>query len=197
MIGRIKGILIEKQPPFILVDVNGVGYEIQVSMNTFYRFPQTGELVTLLTQHIVREDASLLYGFVDIQEKTMFQHLIKVNGVGPKTALAILSGLNPDELMQCIAANDVPRLSSAPGIGKKTAERLIVEMKGHLANWEVSSTKIPSFSISVDNPIQEAITALIALGYKPSAARQMIAKVNQEGLSSEALIRQALKDAAM
>lgn len=196
MIGRIEGILLEKQPPFVLIDAHGVGYELQVSMHTFYHLPAEGEQVILYTQHIAREDASLLYGFLERREKTIFQHLIKISGIGPKTALAILSGLDPDELAECIIAQDVSRLSNTPGIGRKTAERLVIEMKDRLTHWEndgKSFVNTISMSKIDNNPIQDAITALIALGYKQPTARQMVAKIHRDGLSSEELIRLALK----
>src|SRR3990167_15427 len=135
MIGFVQGKLIEKQPPYLLIDVNGIGYELQASMNTFYKLPDLGAGIKLLTHLIVREDAHLLYGFMDHRERELFRTLIKVNGIGPKLALTILSSMAPDDFVQCISANDAASLVRMPGVGKKTAERLIVEMRDRLNHW--------------------------------------------------------------
>ena len=134
MIGRLKGILVEKNPPQAVIDVNGVGYEVDVSMQTFYRLPATGEAVQLYTQLVVREDAHLLFGFATADERATFRQLVKVSGIGAKTALGILSAMSADELAQAVAEEDVKRLSSAPGIGKKTAERMVLELRGKLVS---------------------------------------------------------------
>ena len=137
MIGRLRGILLEKQPPQLLLDLNGICYELQAPMSTFYRLPEIGQSITLYTHLIVREDAHLLYGFSQEHERTLFRTLIKVSGVGPKSALTILSGIEADAFVRCVMDNDVASLSPLPGIGKKTAERLVVEMRDRLADWQM------------------------------------------------------------
>lgn len=204
MIGRLRGTLVDRQAPEILVDVGGVFYELHVPMSTVYQLPAVGLDVCLHTHLVVREDAHLLYGFFTLQERQMFRSLIKVTGVGPKMALAILSGMAVDEFVRTIRVNDIAGLTKMPGIGRKTAERLIVEMKDRLAEWgsdlqvtfpEATSERAPSGrSLS-----QEAETALIALGYKPQEATRMIAQVLKADSTitrSEDLIRQALRNSA-
>jgi len=166
MIARLTGVLAHKAPPFVLLDVNGVGYEVQVPMSTFYNLPDTGGQVTLLTQFIVREDAQLLFGFLTAGERESFRELIKITGVGPRIALALLSGLNTDELAQAVSSQDASRLVKVPGIGKKTAERLLLELKGKLA--PVLST--PGWAVSSDNQT-DISQALIALGYSDKEAQ--------------------------
>lgn len=195
MIGCVRGILAVKQPPNLLVDVGGVGYEIQASLTTCYQLPDLGNSVTLHTHLVVREDAHSLYGFYEERERTLFRTLIKVNGVGPKMALAILSSIDADEFAQCVVSQDVSGLVKLPGIGKKTAERLVVEMRDRLADWQPSysgTSKSPHL-INMDSAYQEAQSALIALGYKPQEANRMLGQVNEEGLNSQTLIRRALK----
>src|SRR5690606_27720965 len=136
MIGRLRGTLAEKQPPFLLLDVNGVGYELEVPMTTLYRLPPVGEALTLHTHLVVREDAQLLYGFAEKRERELFRELIRLNGVGPKLALALMSGLEVDELVRCVQAQDTAALTKIPGVGKKTAERLLVELKDRFKAWE-------------------------------------------------------------
>ncbi len=204
MIGRLTGQLAEKQPPQLLLDVNGVGYEVEASMNTFYKLPALGESVVLYTHLVVREDAQLLYGFADQQERILFRALIKTNGVGPKLALAILSGTSSEEFIRCVHNEDSATLVRIPGVGKKTAERLIVEMKDKLDRLELptmtefalsaSESGMPAAAVA-DNR-QEAESALIALGYKPVQATKAIEKSAAslgEGASVEELIRIALK----
>ncbi|WGZ94251.1 MAG: Holliday junction branch migration protein RuvA [Candidatus Thiothrix putei] len=195
MIGLLRGKLLIKQPPDLLLDVNGVGYEVQASMTTFYDLPELHQEVTLYTHFVVREDAQLLYGFSSQTERELFRHLLKVNGVGPKMALAIVSGMSPLEFNQVIHAADIARLSRIPGVGKKTAERLVIELRDRLPKAEISdsihtptTTSVPSVSAS-----DEAINALLALGYKPAQASQMIAAYEDQGLSVEDMIRQALR----
>ncbi|MCB1649668.1 MAG: Holliday junction branch migration protein RuvA [Pseudomonadales bacterium] len=204
MIGRIRGILAEKQAPDILVDVQGICYELQVPMSTIYQLPAPGEGVVLHTHLVVREDAHLLFGFYSLQERQMFRSLIKVSGVGPKMALAILSGMAVDEFVRTIRINDIAGLTRMPGVGRKTAERLIVEMKDRLAEWggdmvlSDEAVSVPA-GASAQPLSQEAETALIALGYKPAEATRMIAQVlkaNPELTRSEELIRQALRSKA-
>lgn len=204
MIGRLRGTLADRQAPEILVDVGGVYYEVQVPMSTVYQLPAVGRDVCLHTHLVVREDAHLLYGFFTLQERQMFRSLIKVTGVGPKMALAILSGMAVDEFVRTIRVNDIAGLTRMPGIGRKTAERLIVEMKDRLAEWgselQVSLVETsPGVSAGERAISQEAETALIALGYKPQDATRMIAqvlKVDNTIARSEDLIRQALRNAA-
>ncbi|MDM3871248.1 Holliday junction branch migration protein RuvA [Porticoccus sp. W117] len=196
MIGRLSGVLLEKQAPDLLLDVQGVGYEVQVSLTTFFELPNTGEPVTLYTHFVVRDDAQLLYGFAGQRERELFRTLVKVNGVGPKMALAILSGMNADEFVRCVHSNDVAALVRLPGVGKKTAERLIIEMRDRLKEWGIDANApateqaAPTASVS-----EEAESALIALGYKPQEAARMISAAAKQvdNPSCEALIRLALQ----
>ncbi len=196
MIGRIQGTLLLKQAPDLLVDVQGVGYEIHAPMTTIYQLPEVGQEVTLLTHFVVREDAQLLYGFADQRERRLFRTLIKVNGVGPKLALTILSGIDSDEFVRCVRENDTATLVRLPGVGKKTAERLLVEMKDRLKDWHIEgSGAVVSSEPPVHDYRAEAESALVALGYKPTEASKAIAAVHEKGVdSSEALIRMALKN---
>ena len=187
MISRLTGVLSEKAPPFVLVDVNGVGYEVQVPMSTFYNLPELGAKVTLLTQFIVREDAQLLYGFLTPTERASFRELIKISGVGPRIALALLSGLNTEELAHAVAAQDTSRLVKVPGIGKKTAERLLLELKGKMA--PVLAT--PDWS-AVSDAQTDILQALIALGYSDKEA-QLALKALPTDVSVSDGIKQALK----
>lgn len=196
MIGRLRGILALKQPPLLLVDVNGVGYEVESPMSTFYQLPALGETVVLHTHLVVREDAHLLFGFASESERRLFRTLIKVNGVGAKLALTILSGISADEFARCVRDNDTAALVRLPGVGKKTAERLIVEMRDRLADWESGMAlpgAAPTSVSSTPDEARDALSALISLGYKPPDASRLISKVETEGLSSEAIIRAALK----
>jgi Holliday junction DNA helicase RuvA len=198
MIGRIKGTIIEKQAPELLIDVNGVGYEVFAPMSTFYRLPSLGEAVVLYTHFVVREDAQLLYGFFDKQERLLFRTLIKVNGVGPKLALTILSGIEADDFVRSVHRGDSDALVRLPGVGKKTAERLIIEMKDRLKDWQVDGGNIMSMPVhdtvvSHNVIIADAESALVALGYKPTEAAKAIAAVKGDIESSEELIRAALK----
>ncbi|MEI6897243.1 MAG: Holliday junction branch migration protein RuvA [Psychromonas sp.] len=203
MIGRLRGILLEKQPPQVLLDVSGVGYEIQLPMSSFYPLPELGQEAVIFTHFVVREDAQLLYGFADKHERAMFRELIKVNGVGPKLALAILSGMSANQFVQCINNDAVSSLIKLPGVGKKTAERLVVEMKDRLKNWVGADLLTPeadkmAFENSLvntsSNALEEAISALVALGYKPASAEKTIKQVHQPGMDCEALIRSSLKN---
>ncbi|MDF2866758.1 MAG: ATP-dependent helicase RuvA [Gammaproteobacteria bacterium] len=202
MIGRIQGILVEKQPPHLLVDVAGVGYEIEAPMSTFYQLPELGQTLTLHTHLAVREDAHVLYGFYELRERSLFRQLIKVNGVGPKLALTILSSIDPDQFVHSILENDASQLVRLPGIGKKTAERLIIEMRDRLKTWyEGGSPLLPSLTPtdkpSIRNAEQEAISELLALGYKPQEASRAVNQVaDKETLACEQIIRSALKNLA-
>ncbi len=201
MIGRLSGILIQKQAPFLMIDVHGVGYEVQAPMSTFYNLPELDKPLVLLIHMVVREDAQLLYGFYSESERRLFKSLIKVNGVGPKLGLTILSGISADEFVQVVKNNDETGLVRLPGIGKKTAQRLIVEMKDRLDDWQdESEAGLDKSTTASDNLnpgqdiIKEATSALIALGYKPVEASKMISKLDKQNQSSESLIKQALKN---
>lgn len=198
MIGRLRGTLAEKQPPHLVIDVNGVGYELEVPMTTLYRLPAVGETLTLHTHLVVREDAQLLYGFYEKRDRELFRELIRLNGVGPKLALALMSGLEVDELVRCVQAQDTSALMKVPGVGKKTAERLLVELKDRFKAWETlpgMSTLViePSAGPAVSSAENDAVSALISLGYKPQEASRAVAGIKEDGLSSEDLIRRALK----
>tara|TARA_A200000113_G_scaffold140180_1_gene125922 strand:- start:1371 stop:1991 length:621 start_codon:yes stop_codon:yes gene_type:complete len=205
MIGRIRGTLAEKQPPEILVDVAGVGYEIHMPMTSFYQLPAVGEEVVVYTHFVVREDAQLLFGFADKMERGLFRELIKANGVGPKLGLAILSGMSAGQFLASVQNEDVSALVSLPGIGKKTAERLVVELKDRLAKFGKTQSIVmppPTSDLLSGNSIvalndarEEAQSALISLGYKPAQASKLVDSVYKEGMESEALIREALKAA--
>jgi Holliday junction DNA helicase RuvA len=196
MIGRLRGTLIWKRPPALLVDVNGVGYEVEAPMTTFYSLPETGQPVTLHTHLVVREDAHLLFGFMNESERLMFRTLLKVNGVGAKMALAILSGMSADTFARCVRDNDIASLVRLPGIGKKTAERLIIEMRDRFAAVSDQAASVGTTVTMPHNPLNDAVSALIALGYKPQEASRMVNGVEAEGLASEEIIRRALKSAA-
>lgn len=204
MIGRIHGKIIEKQPPQLLIDVQGVGYEIDAPMSTFYQLPNMGELVTLHTHLVVREDAQLLYGFASLGERSLFRTLIKINGVGAKMALTILSGMNADEFVACVQDNDAAALVRLPGVGKKTAERLIVELRDKLKDSLPAGSTISSTSLSsptaVSSPSGDAVSALISLGYKPQEASRMVRAVDgnesENALGTEDIIRLSLQAAA-
>lgn len=203
MIGRLTGILVEKQPPEILLDVNGVGYELLLPMTSFYNLPEIGQQTSLFTHFVVREDAHLLFGFAQKTDRTLFRELIKTNGIGPKLALAILSAMSVDEFAYAIEREELSKLVKIPGVGKKTAERLLVELKGKFkgikqADFFVESTHISTSSHveqPTETPSDEAIAALVALGYKPTDAEKMVKKVAKTGFTSEQLIREALKAA--
>ncbi|WAJ36273.1 Holliday junction branch migration protein RuvA [Pseudomonas sp. GOM7] len=201
MIGRLRGTLAEKQPPYLLLDVNGVGYELEVPMTTLYRLPAVGQPVTLHTHQVVREDAHLLYGFFEKRERELFRELIRLNGVGPKLALALMSGLEVDELVRCVQAQDTAVLVKVPGVGKKTAERLLVELKDRFKAWESIPSIAPlvvepQLAQAVSSAENDAVSALISLGYKPQEASRAVAAVKEDGLSSEDLIRRALRGMA-
>ncbi len=199
MIGRLHGILLEKQPPQLLLDVGGVGYEISAPMTTFYELPETGNEITLRTHLAVREDAHVLYGFLREQDRLLFRTLIKVSGVGPKLALAILSGMSADEFAGCVQNGDSALLTRLPGVGKKTAERLVVELKDRLKDWQGSTLTADistNRAVPASDALKDAISALVSLGYKPQEASRMVSQLESDGLASEELIRLALKAAA-
>ncbi|MCU7959820.1 MAG: Holliday junction branch migration protein RuvA [gamma proteobacterium symbiont of Bathyaustriella thionipta] len=197
MIGRLTGKVIDRQPPMLLLDVGGVGYELQAPLSTFTHLDKADETVVLHTHLIVRDDAHLLFAFATLQERDMFRGLLKINGVGAKMALGILSGMTAEELCQCVNNGDIHSLTRLPGIGKKTAERLIVEMKDRigklLGDLPAASGQPASTGSRAREPLAEAVEALIALGYKPADASRMVQAVNSDGLRSDEIIRLALK----
>lgn len=205
MIGRLRGIIIDKQPPEVLIEVNGVGYEVAMPMTCFYELPDNGQEAIILTHFVVREDAQLLYGFNNQRERALFRELIKVNGVGPKLALAILSGMSASQFVAAVEQGEIKTLVKLPGVGTKTAERLIVEMKDRLKRFDsellnyVQGQNTVNHTIS-DNTTQnqvenEAISALITLGYKPQEASKIINRVFKPDMNCETLIKEALKSA--
>ena len=185
--------MLEKQPPALIIDVNGVGYEVEAPMSTFYKLPVLGEQVTLHTHLHVREDAQQLYGFAELKERQLFRDLIKISGVGAKLALTVLSGISVEDFIATIHGGDANSLTKLPGIGRKTAERLVMEMRDKLdADGELPGTSLPTGSAGAG---QDALSALQALGYKPAEAARLLKKVSAPDLSSEELIRLALKQA--
>lgn len=192
MIGQLRGKLLEKQPPALLLDVNGVGYEVEAPMSTFYNLPALGEQVTILTHMHVREDAQLLFGFSTREERSLFRNLIKVSGVGAKLALTVLSGISVADFTATVHGGDATSLTRLPGIGRKTAERLVMEMRDKLDADGNTASGIPAAPL---DPSHDAISALQALGYKPAEAARLLKKVSAPDLSSEELIRLALRQA--
>lgn len=204
MIGRIRGILIEKSPAQALVECAGLGYEVDIPYTTFFNLPETGDELVLHTHFVVREDAQSLYGFSSRLDRDLFRLLIKVNGVGPKLAAGILSGLDANQFIRCVEARDANALVKLPGVGKKTAERLLIEMTDRIGQLEGQFTPAsPNATVTSDSanasiaaghdPREEAEAALIALGYKPQEASKAISKVPEENMSSQELIRLALR----
>ncbi|MEW6353062.1 MAG: Holliday junction branch migration protein RuvA [Pseudomonadota bacterium] len=197
MIGRLHGTLLARQAPYLLIDVHGVGYEVEAPMTTFYELPAVGAQVTLYTHLVVRDDAHLLYGFAAESERALFRSLIKVSGVGAKLALTILSGMSAAGFARCVQHNDSASLTRLPGIGKKTAERLILEMRDRLADWQTGHGAAlpgaPALAAGPGDASSDAISALVALGYKPQEASRMVHGIDAEGLSSEQIIRRALQ----
>ena len=193
MIGRLRGKLLEIQPPDILLDVAGVGYEVQVPMTTLYELPEVGSELSLFTHFVVREDAQLLFGFLQERDRSLFRHLIKVNGVGPKLGLAILSGLDAASFARAVQREDTSALVQLPGVGRKTAERLLIEMRDKLADWLLELDEAPVAGKAIDIE-SEAESALVALGYKPAEASKAVAAANDGTIErSEDLIRRALQ----
>ncbi|SLM63200.1 MULTISPECIES: Holliday junction branch migration protein RuvA [Dickeya] len=204
MIGRLRGSVLEKQPPLVLIEAGGVGYEVHMPMTCFYELPEQGQEAVIFTHFVVREDAQLLFGFNNKQERSLFRELIKVNGVGPKLALAILSGMSAQQFVSAVERQEIGALVKLPGVGKKTAERLVVEMKdrfkglnGDLFNStsEISLPVVPGSTAPEADPQAEAEAALVALGYKPQEASRMIGKIARPDADCETLIREALRAA--
>ena len=191
MIGFLRGVILHRQPPYLLIEVHGVGYEVEAPMSTFYNLPEAGGEITLYTHLVVREDAQVLFAFGSESERRMFRSLIRVNGVGPKLALTILSGISAEGFVRCVRENDIGALTRLPGIGKKTAERLVVEMRDRLDDIGAPAAA----SGAAGHPRDEALSALVSLGYKPQEASHMLQTVKETGLSSEELIRRALQGA--
>ncbi len=198
MIGRLRGELIVKQPPHLLVDVNGVGYELEAPMSTFYGLPQTGEAVSLLTHLLVREDAQILYAFATSAERELFRALLKVNGVGARMALAILSGMDVKTFRSCVHEGNTQALVRLPGVGRKTAERLVIEMRDRLDALDITTADFGhthgGATERPHNPVEDAVSALISLGYKPPDASRMVSRIDTEQLDSETIIRRALRE---
>ncbi|HVN41877.1 MAG TPA: Holliday junction branch migration protein RuvA [Steroidobacteraceae bacterium] len=197
MIGHLRGRLAAKHPPQLLVEVGGVGYEVEAPMSTFYGLPGVGAEVSLHTHLVVREDAHVLFGFGTERERSLFRELIKVSGVGPRIALGILSGVSVDEFHRCVETQDVASLTRVPGIGRKTAERLIIEMRDRLQALSGPSTgALPGGAVAPISPQAEAFSALVALGYKPAEVTRLLQKVDPSATTTEELIRHALRNAA-
>lgn len=201
MIGRLQGILLEKQPPLLLLDVNGVGYEVQSPMTTFYKLPALGASTVLHIHFSVSENAQQLFGFYDKQERELFRTLIKVSGVGPKMAVAILSGMEAESFVRCVMDDNVAALVKVPGVGKKTAERLVIELRDKLKNWQLQAQPLTEMEAATpqahntNNMLEEAESALVSLGYKPVEAAKVVArafKANDVNTSEE-LIRVSLR----
>ncbi len=204
MIGRLRGIIAEKQAPDLLIEVGGVGYEVQLPLTSFYTLPAIGQEAVIYTHFVVREDAQLLYGFANPTERSLFRQLIKANGIGPKMALTILSGLTASQFVRCVQHDDISTLVKLPGVGKKTAERLLVEMRDKLKDWGLSiatpvtdhlvlnDDEVHNFELK-ESPEADAISALISLGYSQSQAALAVKKVFKADFSSEQLMKAALK----
>ena len=195
MIGRLRGTLISKQPPWLLIDVGGVGYELEAPMSTIYDLPATGKEVILLTHHAVKEDSVALYGFMHEAERTLFRNLLKVSGIGAKIALAVLSGVSTNDFARLVHAGDVVALTKIPGIGKKTAERIVVELRDRVDGLGVSLPGMPASAAAPLDASGEATVALQQLGYKPAEVTRLVQKVAADGDSAEAIIRKALRAA--
>ncbi|MEZ3498918.1 Holliday junction branch migration protein RuvA [Pantoea sp. KPR_PJ] len=203
MIGRLRGNILEKQPPLVLIEAHGVGYEVHMPMTCFYELPELNHEAVIFTHFVVREDAQLLFGFNNKQERALFRELIKTNGVGPKLALAILSGMSAQQFVTAVEKEEIAALIKLPGVGKKTAERLVVEMKdrfkglhGDLFSGETAFTLTTQNAEPESNDAEaEAVAALVALGYKPQEASRMISKVGKPDADCETLIREALRAA--
>ncbi|EDP99508.1 component of RuvABC resolvasome, regulatory subunit [Shewanella benthica] len=202
MIGRLRGVLLEKQAPEILIEVSGLGYEVQMPLTSFYELPELNQEAIVYTHFVVREDAQLLYGFMTKQERALFRLLIKTNGVGPKLALTILSGMTSVEFVACVERDDIATLVKLPGVGKKTAERLLVEMRDKLKSlMEASAGSEREFMLKsnyrpakiVNTAEDDAIAALLALGYKPAQASKSVSAAYKDGMSSQELIKASLK----
>lgn len=195
MIGQLTGVLVSNQPNELLLDVGGVGYELEVPMSTLFALPPTGQQVTLRTHLVVRDDAHILFGFATDIERKLFRALLKVNGVGAKMAIAILSSMSPTDFADCVASKDVTALTRIPGVGKKTAERLLVEIGDRLDGLGLAGIAVAKPSAANNLAEQEATAALVALGYKEAEIRKMLKTLDTEGMDAAALIKAALQNA--
>jgi holliday junction DNA helicase RuvA len=195
MIGRLRGILVSKQPPWLLVEVGGVGYELEAPMSTIYDLPATGKEVTLLTHYAVKEDSVALYGFLHESERILFRNLQKVSGIGAKISLAVLSGVSTQDFARLVQTGDVVALTKIPGIGKKTAERIVVELRDRVDGLGASVPGFPAVSNAPLDPAGEATVALQQLGYKPAEVTRLVQKVASDGDNAETIIRKALRAA--
>ena len=202
MIGRLRGLLLEKTAPDVLIECNGVGYEVTMPMTSIYTLPNLNEEAVVYIHFVVREDAQLLYGFANKVERKLFRLLIKVNGVGPKLGLAILSSMSADQFVSCVMHDDVSTIVKIPGVGKKTAERLLIEMRDRLKDWQIDAKSVITDSLLIPNNIEntfvndekgDAINALMSLGYNQSQADKAVKAIFKQGMKSEDLIRDALK----
>lgn len=197
MIGRLRGLLAWKQPPALMIDAHGVGYELEASLTTFQILPEVGAEITLHTHLVVREDAHTLYGFAHLAERALFRELIRVSGVGPRLALLILSGMSVELFGRCVRDGDAASLTRLPGIGKKTAERLIIELRDRIGGLSGDSATVGlagGLIVAPEaRPADDAISALVSLGYKLPEASRMVQSLETDGLSSEAIIRLALQ----
>jgi len=202
LIGRLRGLLLEKTAPDVLIECNGVGYEVTMPMTSIYTLPELNEEAIVYIHFVVREDAQLLYGFANKIERKLFRLLIKVNGVGPKLGLAILSSMSADQFVSCVRHDDVSTIVKIPGVGKKTAERLLIEMRDRLKDWQVDTQSVVANSLFISNEVEDtfvndekgdAINALISLGYNQSQADKAVKGIFERGMKSEDLIREALK----
>jgi len=202
MIGSLTGIVRDKRPPRLVLDVQGVGYELEAPMTTFYALPELGEHVTVSTHMVVREDAQLLYAFNNRRDRDMFRHLLKVNGVGPRMALAVFSSMTTDDLIACVNAEDSASLTRVPGIGQKTADRLLVDMRGRLDEFDqpadisvpsVTTVNADGSTMNQQSVVHDAVSALVSLGYKPNEASRVIRAIDTEDRRAEDVIREALQ----
>ncbi|MBK1721703.1 Holliday junction branch migration protein RuvA [Thiocystis violacea] len=197
MIGRLRGQILAKHPPQLLLDVGGVGYELEAPMSTFYELPAVGETVTLITHFVVREDAHVLYAFAREQDRALFRALLKVSGVGARMALAILSGMDAARFTQCVELDDCDALTRIPGIGKKTAQRLVIEMRDRIEGLAPGASAVPGVSSPAvdarDQALADAVSALVALGYRPPDANRMARAADDGAKTSEEIIRAALR----
>ncbi|HBK57559.1 MAG TPA: Holliday junction branch migration protein RuvA [Xanthomonadales bacterium] len=195
MIGRLKGTLIHKQPPWLVIDVHGVGYELEAPMSTFYDLPELGREVSLFTHYAQKEDSVSLYGFLKESERRLFRDVQKVTGIGARIALAVLSGVSVEDFARLVQAGDVTALTRIPGIGKKTAERIVVELRDRASSLGAGATVAGKPGSIATDPLTEALAALQQLGYKPAEAARLVEKVKTEGDDAETLIRKALQSA--
>jgi len=194
MIGRLKGLLISKQPPWLVIDVGGVGYELEAPMSTVFDLPDVGREVALFTHYAVKEDTAVLYGFLRETERALFRTLQKVSGIGAKTSLAVLSGASPDEFARLVQTGDIAALTRIPGIGKKTAERIIVELRDRIDGIALAMPSSGGVAVPKD-PLAEASVALQQLGYKPAEVARLVKEASEHGATAESIIRKALKAA--